>query len=68
MLTNTSVKPDTLREANEDLVKSIHDVLERDALSKEDKAWLAEELDDLIENLKEVKTKLANQAAKKKVA
>ena len=58
----------SFREANEGLVKSIQGILERDKLSQEDKTWLAGELDVLIENLKNVKAKLAVQAAKKKAA
>jgi hypothetical protein len=60
--------PVTFREANEDLVNSIQEVLERDSLSQEDKEWLAGELDGLIESLQKAKTKLAKQVANKKAA
>ncbi|MCC6724025.1 MAG: hypothetical protein IT258_05905 [Saprospiraceae bacterium] len=53
----------TFREANEDLVNSIREVLERDSLTQEDKEWLAGELDGLIESLQKAKTKLANKKA-----
>ena len=64
-ISNPSV---SFREANEGLVNSIQGILERDKLSQEDKTWLAGELDVLIENLKNVKAKLAVKVAKKKAA
>ncbi|MCF8247908.1 MAG: hypothetical protein K9J37_22365 [Saprospiraceae bacterium] len=57
MLANSIAKPETFKEATEDLVNTISDAIRKDELTATDKEWLISELDELIEGLKTAKAK-----------
>ena len=59
MLANSIAKPETFKEATEDLVNTISDAIRNDELTATDKEWLINELDELIEGLKTAKAKKA---------
>lgn len=59
MLANSIAKPETFKEATEDLVTTISDAIRKDELTATDREWLISELDELIEGLKTAKAKKA---------
>lgn len=68
MLVNTTVNPDTFRESTEDLIHTIQAAVRQNELSTNDREWLIGELDELIEGLKNAKSKQTKAKESKKAA
>lgn len=65
MLPNKSSKEKTLRATADDLVTTIQTAVQQNELTTKDRSWLIGELDELIDDLKKAKTKLAQESKKK---
>lgn len=64
MVPNKSSKEKSFRASADDLVTTIQTAVQQNELSKEDRDWLVTELDELIDNLKKAKTKIAKENKK----